>query len=219
MRQVFVYGASGHAKVVIDILYQGKKYDIIGLIDDNKELKDSMISEYKILGGEEALIELKNEGIYMGIAAIGNNNLRDSVYKKIKDMGFDIITAVHPSAILGSRVKIGEGTVVMPNVVINVDSVIGNNCIVNTSASIDHECTIGQSAHISPGVRLAGGVKIGDLTHIGIGSVVIQGITIGSNTVVGAGSVVTKDIADNCVAVGIPARVIKVNGKPVQQNS
>ncbi len=118
-------------------------------------------------------------------------------------------TAIHPSAIIGSNVTIGEGTVVMPNAVINIGSQIGRHCIINTGAIVEHDNRIGDYAHLASGVVTAGNVTIDNLTFLGTGSKVIQGLEIGENTIIGAGAVVVKDIPENCTAVGVPAKVIK----------
>ena len=52
-------------------------------------------------------------------------------------------------------------------------------------------------------------VTIGDNVFVGAGTIVLPGVSIGNNVVIGAGSVVSRDIPDNCVAVGNPARVVK----------
>lgn len=54
-----------------------------------------------------------------------------------------------------------------------------------------------------------GKVIIKDGAHIGIGAIIMPGVTIGEGAIIGAGSVVTKDIPPYCVAVGMPAKVIK----------
>lgn len=53
-------------------------------------------------------------------------------------------------------------------------------------------------------------IFIDDGAHIGIGSIIMPGVTIGKGAVIGAGSVVTKDIPPYCIAVGVPAKVIKI---------
>ena len=113
---------------------------------------------------------------------------------------------IHPSAVIGTDVEIGIGSVVMAGVVINSSTKIGKGCIVNTSSSLDHDNIIEDYVHISPGVRTAGSVSIGKLTWIGIGSVVSNNVNIYSSCKVGAGAVVVKDITEPGTYVGVPVR-------------
>lgn len=194
---MYLYGASGHAKVIIDILHSvGEKID--GLFDDNDQVTSlNGIDVNHNWQGEEPII-----------ISIGNNKIRKKVAEKLC---CNFTKAIHSSAILSESVRINDGTVVMAGGIINADSVVGKHCIINTGASIDHECEIGDYSHISPHATLCGNVKVGEGSWIGAGSVVIPGIEIGKWCTIGAGAVVIRDIPDNTVVAGIPAKVIKKN--------
>lgn len=209
--KIVVYGAGGHAKVVLDVIEKSGAYTIVGLLDDSAELAGDVRSGYRVLGGSALFQGLIDEGVQGMIVALGDNLRRRAVFNAARVAGFELVTAVHPSALLGSRVKIGAGSVLVAGVVVNVDAEIGDNVIVNTSASVDHDCRIGAHVHLSPGVRLAGRVTVGELTHIGIGAVVLPNLTIGKHCIVGAGSVVREDVPDGMVVAGNPARIIKAN--------
>ncbi|RLB08969.1 MAG: acetyltransferase [Deltaproteobacteria bacterium] len=205
--KILIYGASGHAKVIIDIIEKGKEFEICGLLDDNFQKRGKFFG-YPILGGFAEL----TKNIYNNcklILAIGNNQSRKRLWGKIRPLGYELAYAIHPSSQIGRDVFVGKGTVVMANVVINSGSKIGENVILNTGATIDHDCIIGDYVHISPGVHLAGNVSIGELSHIGIGVSIVPNVRVGKNSVVGAGAVVIEDIPDNCTAIGVPAKVIK----------
>jgi sugar O-acyltransferase (sialic acid O-acetyltransferase NeuD family) len=208
-RKIIVYGGGGHAKVVIDIIERMGIYEIEGIIDDNPHLKGGTLLGYFIIGDKETLPTIFNKGIRDGIVAIGENGSRMRISQLLKDLGFSLITAIHPTAIIGKGVKIASGTVVMANVVVNVDAKVGDGVILNTGCIVEHDVDLGEYVHISPGVRLAGNVRVGRLSHIGIGASVIQGVHIGAAVVVGAGSVVHKDVPQNVTVMGIPARIVK----------
>ena len=193
---MYLYGASGHAKVIVDILQSnGKK--ITGMIDDNPAINE--------LVGYPVYHELENPSPV--IVSIGDNRIRRKVVEKLQDVEFE--TAVHTSAIVSPKSEIGEGTVVMQGAIIQSSVVIEKHCIINTGASIDHDCKIADFVHISPHATLCGNVTVGEGTWIGAGAVVIPGIRIGKWAKVGAGSVVIKDIPDNVVVVGNPARILR----------
>ena len=198
MNKISVIGASGHAKVIIDIIEE------LGCIVENvydQDEKKTEILNHKIVHNFNNIPK-------HSIIAIGNNCIR----KKIADdYSFSLPALVHPKSIISKYVVLGEGTVVMAGVSVNADSSIGNYCILNTNCSIDHDCKIADFVHISPNVALAGNVEVGECTHIGIGSCVKQGIRIGKNCIIGAGAVIIKDIPDGSTIVGNPGKVIKRN--------
>lgn len=205
-----IYGASGHGKVIADIL-EAEEKKIIGFIDDDPAKAGNEFYEYPVISYKELLKTKKSENIRL-ILGIGDNLSRKKLLVKVLDDRIvQLGTAVHPTSVIAKSVKIGLGTVVMAGGVINCDSSIGENAIINTAASIDHDCQIGELVHVSPGSRLGGGVIVGSMSWIGIGASIINNCRIGNNVIVGMGSVVIKDIPDCCVVAGNPARYIRKN--------
>ena len=197
---MYLYGASGHCKVVIDIVQSSTRKTIEGVFDDNPLIKS--VLNIPVSKFEKEKFNKENELII----GIGNNKVRKELADNIKAK---YQTIIHTSAVVSKYVEILEGTVVMPNAVINADAKIGKHCIVNSRAVIEHDCMLGNFVHISPNASLAGNVKIGEGSHIGIGAHVIQGINIGKWATVGAGAVVIQDIPDGVTVVGNPARVLR----------
>ena len=191
---MYLYGASGHAKVIMDIL-RANNIEIEGLIDDNPQLSD--------LCGTTIIHSAK--GLSPIIISIGNCKTRKMIAEQLN---CKFGTAIHPSAIISPSSSIGEGSVVMAGAVINAEAQIGKHCIINTRASIDHECVIEDFCHIAPGCTISGNVRLGEGTWIGVGSTIIQGVKVGKNCFIGAGSVVVNDIPDNCKAYGVPCKVV-----------
>ena len=190
----YIYGASGHGKVILDIL-ENLGLRIVGFIDDDP-VKERFIG-INVL--RINAIDLKSCQIIIGI---GDNELRKRIAEKVIGT---YIAAVHPTAVLSTRCNIGEGTVVMQQAVIQSGTTVGKHCIVNTRASIDHDCIIANYVHVSPGSTICGNVTIGDLTWVGAGAIIIPGVSIGKNVIIGAGAVVIRDIPDNVTVVGNPA--------------
>lgn len=192
---MYLYGASGHAKVVMDILH-ASGVEIEALVDDNLDLKD--------LKGVPVVH--RAEGLSPMIISIGSNIIRKKVAERLH-CAFG--TAIHPSAVLSPSAKIGYGTVVMQGAIVQSDVVVGRHGIINTGVSVDHECRVGDYVHLSPHATLCGNVEVGEGTWVGAGATIIQGVKIGRWCVIGAGSVVTKDIPDGVVAVGTICKPIK----------
>lgn len=213
MKKIIIIGSGGHAKVVADIILTREKelnedLKIIGFLDDNfKNLKYDNIFNIPILGNLNNIDNFSNNEDCFFIIAIGNNEIREKISKKYKELNY--YTAIHPRSIISREVEIGRGTVVMANVVINPNSTIGKHCIINTSSVVEHDNKIGDYVHISPNATLCGGVNIDDNSWVGAGSVVRQQIHIGKDVIVGANSVVVKDIENSCIVAGNPAKKIK----------
>ena len=194
-KSIYIYGASGHGLVVADIAKSCGYEDIVFLDDDNSK-------------GFLTFDDIKENRDYHIAFGIGNNQIREKLYKKVKENGFFTPILIHPSSIISPSARIEEGTVVMPNVVVNAKAYIGKCVILNSSCVVEHESIIGDFVHISPKVSIAGDVRIGDFTHIGIGSSIIQCLEIGKNSIIGAGSVVVKNIPDFKKAYGNPCKEI-----------
>lgn len=203
-RTLAVIGAGGHGKVIADIAEESG-WDNVVFFDSGWPTKLTN-GCWDIVGDDAGLFE--NIKKYDGfIVAIGNNNARYSKTKQLIELGANVITLIHPTAVISKYSSVGAGSVVAANAVINPFSTIGLAAIINTSSSVDHDCVLGDAVHICPGVRLAGGVNIENLCWIGIGSSIRQLISIGTNSTVGAGSVVVKDIPSNATAFGVPAKI------------
>ena len=198
---MYLIGAGGHAKVVIDIL-RANGVKITGIYDSNPHIEE--ISEIPFLGSEEGVTFMQGEVII----TIGNNAARKKVANKIAVIAG---IAISKHATIAAVSTIADGTVITPGAIVQTHSVIGRHVIVNTAANIDHDCEINDFVHISPGAVLCGNVHVGEGAQIGAGAVCIPNVKIGKWCVIGAGTIVTKDIPDYAVAVGVPARIIKYN--------
>lgn len=202
--KLIIIGASGHGKVIADIATKMNKWKSIAYLDDDENIKSPMGLE--VIGETADAYIYKDESDFF--VAIGNNAIREEIQEKLLSRGFSVVKLVHPSAIIGTDVEIGIGTVIMAGVVINSSSKIGNGCIINTSCSLDHDNIIGDYVHISPGSNLAGTVSVGKGCWLGVGSVVSNNINICSGCKVGAGAVVINDMTEAGTYVGVPAKLI-----------
>jgi len=207
---VCIYGAGGHARVIVDILISERK-KVLGFIDDDPAKWGKNNFGYEVIGYDAFLEQREGMGFWV-IIGIGDHVVRKRVAANMEIAGkaqFD--TAVHSSAVIGINTSIGQGTVVMAGAVINCGSTIGQHVIINTGASIDHDCKIDEFVHVSPGAHLGGGVVIGAGSWIGLGALIINNCRIGRNAIVGIGAVVIRDIPDSCVVAGNPAHILRMN--------
>lgn len=204
---IFVFGASGHAKVVLDVLEREGRYAVVFLVDDDPALKGQQFFGYPVIGGKDELLA-QPAPPRRGIVAIGSNRARRAVADWLAEHDFGLVSTVHPSAQLGRETSIGAGTVIMAGAVVNSAAVIGRNVIVNTRASIDHDCRVGDHVHLAPGTTLCGTVTIGEGSFVCAGATVIPNLTVGNGVTIGAGAIVIRDVADDMTVAGVPAREI-----------
>ncbi|MCA6073410.1 acetyltransferase [Fulvivirga sedimenti] len=193
---MYLFGASGHAKVICDILDKSG-ISVKGFIEDDPEKKE--LWSVPVVGTTDAY----NSEWQPCLISIGNNAIRKKIAERIR---IRYERAIHPDAVIARTARIDEGTVVMAGVVINPDTSIGRHVILNTRCSIDHDCHIGDFVHVAPGSTLCGGITVGEGTMIGAGATILPNITIGKWAVIGGGAVVTKDVPDGVTVVGCPAK-------------
>lgn len=193
-KEVIIIGASGHGKVVADIVEKsGDK--IFGFLDDD-------LSKNGVIG---KVSECEKYIDKYFVIAIGNNKIRKAISEKYSNLNY--YTAVHPRAVISYDAIICPGTVIMANAVINSSVKIGKHCIINTASVVDHDSEIADFSHVSPGAILCGTVKIGECTNIGAGTVVRNNISIADNVVIGCGACVVNDIINPGVYMGVPAKI------------
>lgn len=197
MKKLVIIGAGGHGKVIADIAVK-IGYDEIVFLDDDDNIKEC--TGFPVVCESTEAISLNGDKI----VAIGNADIREKIQGTIP-----VTTLIHPNAVIGRRVKIGEGSVVMAGAVINSEVRIGKGCIINTGATVDHDSRIGDFVHISVGAHVAGTVDIGKKTWIGAGSIICNDVKICSKCTIGAGAVVIKSIDEPGTYIGVPAKRIK----------
>lgn len=195
-----IFGASGHGKVILEMLQLRGASGLV-IWDDHPKGK---IMGYEVVRPGD-LPKTKSAEM---VIAVGDNAARKALAQRFSKE-FSYVNIVHPGATASQTARLGKGTVVMAGVAINPESIIGEHCIINTSATIDHECQLGDFVHVSPNATLCGQVKVGEGTHVGAGAVVIQNVTIGKWCRIGAGAVILRDVPDHCTVVGNPGRIIK----------
>lgn len=189
-REVIIIGASGHGRVIADIIKKsGDK--VLGFLDDD--------TSKCVLGKVDECKKFADKYFIIGI---GNNEVRRRIAEKYS--GLKYYTAIHPAAVIAEHVTIGQGTAIMAAAVVNDNAKIGNHCIINTSAVVEHDNIISDYVHISPGAVLCGTVTVGTNVHIGANAVVKNNITIAGDVQIGCGGAVVKNIKKAGTYIGVP---------------
>ena len=196
-RPLIIIGAGGHGRVCANIAELNGYSQIWFLDDNNTDMAIGKVSDFE---------QYINSADFF--VAIGNNAIREKITEQLFEKKADIVTLIHPNAVIDKTAKIGNGTVIMAGVVVNNSVVIGDGAIINTCSSVDHDCRIESYTHVSVGAHLAGTVYIGKRTMIGAGATVINNISICEDCMIGAGAVVVEDIKGKGTYIGVPARKI-----------
>lgn len=207
-----IYGAGGLGRELYILAHQINKTehrwtDII-FIDDTENI--TLVNGIQPITFTEVKNRYSNNELEI-IIAVGEPNLRNLLKKKANNEGFLLATLVHPTANISEGTTLSAGTVVCYNSFVSCNVVIGENVLVQPTVSIGHDCKIGNDTVLSTNVCIAGGCEIGDETYIGLQVPIKEGVCIGKQTIVGMGSVVIRDIPDQVIALGNPARVMKEN--------
>jgi sugar O-acyltransferase (sialic acid O-acetyltransferase NeuD family) len=205
-RAIYVLGAGGHGRVVIDALRCAGK-PVAGVLDPNLS-PGSELDGLKVLGGDELLSELDaaNTSLANGVGIHSGVKARTRLFEDGGQRGFRFPPIIHPAAIIARDCVLLEGCQIMAGAVLQCHSRIGANTVINTRASVDHDCLIGDHAFISPGAILCGGVRIGARALVGAGAVILPGVAVGADARIGAGAVILKDVPEGMTAVGNPGR-------------
>lgn len=207
MTDIVIVGAGGHARVIADTIRLSGRFHVRGFIDQiDPQRKGSAFEDSLVLGGNEILADLLQQGVRHAVVAFGDNRARERVAAELAQLGFQFPVLIHPAAVVAKSVELGDGTVVFAGAVINPATKIGSHVIINTSATVDHDCLLGSAVHIGPGVHLAGGVSVGDRALVAVGAAVKPGVQIGRDATVGVGAAVISDVEAGSVVAGVPAR-------------
>lgn len=204
LRPLVILGAGGHAVSVANVA-SSAGYTIKCFVDKNQ--KGSSLIGIGIID----IAELDDVSRYAFAIAIGDNAVRERISNELKSRYERIYfpALVHSSAEISILATVGEGTVVMPKAVVGPNSSVGKFCILNTQSSIDHDCTMQDFSSLAPGSITGGKVSLGMRSAISIGAIVKHAVAIGNDCVLGANSYLNKNLADNVVAYGTPAKVIR----------
>jgi sugar O-acyltransferase (sialic acid O-acetyltransferase NeuD family) len=210
-KRVLILGAGGHGRVVLDILLQTRTHQVVGFLDNNREMYGRRVDGLPVLGTIDDLPELARELNVSGVLiAIGDNGVRRGLARDVDAAGIELVNGIHRSATVAHNATLGRNVVIAAGVVVCAHCQIGDSVILNTGCIIDHQTMVGEGCHICPGVRIAGRVKVESGTFIGIGATVIPKVTLGCECIIGAGAVVIGDVPPMATMVGVPARPIKL---------
>lgn len=214
VEKIIIVGCGQHANVVLYNLEMQGKYEALGYLDSDVSKVGLQYNGLRVLDNytldniADLRAKYKTDKFFIGF---GNMRYRQTVYEEFANVGWEPINIFHPDAIISKHAQIGKGVLIEAGCLITPNPIIGNNVVVNTGSQVNHDNFIEDHVYIASGVVLSGGVTIKENSLIDDGAIITLGRSVGRNCIIGAGSVVTKDIPDNTVAYGIPAKVVRDN--------
>ena len=211
MKDIIIIGAGGvgreTAQLIEDINSKKRQWNLLGFIDDNKDLHGRNVNGYEVIGGSEAVGNFTGK-IY-GICTISNPVIKQRALSKLKGTNIEYARLVHPTAVVSRHVEMGEDIIIQAFCFVSTNVVIGSHVQLNPQCGIGHDSIIGDYSSLYWNVNISGNVKIGEGSLLGTKSTVLQGLAIGEWSIIGANATVIKDIPRCCTAVGTPAKPIK----------
>lgn len=206
MKDIIVIGASGFGK---EVLWLAKRLNrnVIGFLDDTPEKQNTELCGCLVIGKIDDFTKFDNIEF---VIAIGSPRGRDLVFRKMMASGTpQFATLIDPTVVVGENIKIGDGSLICAGVILTVDICVGKQVIINLNSTIGHDVVIENFVTIAPNVSISGNVNLANKVEVGTNATIKQKITVGQGAMVGMGSVVTKNVEENKLIVGNPARAIK----------
>lgn len=208
MNNIVIIGASGFGREVAWLIENSDNWNVIGFVDDNKNLENKSMNDYPVLGTIDFLLNVNEKT--NAVVAIGNPQTRKKIVERLqsnKNISFPNI--VDKDVIIDKTVTLGFGNIICKGNILTTNIEIGNFNHINLNCTVGHDVQFHDYITVYPGVNISGNVRINDCVEIGTGTKIIQGKEIVKETVIGAGSVVVKDIVENGTYIGVPAKQMK----------
>ncbi|MCM3876889.1 MAG: acetyltransferase [Thermoanaerobaculia bacterium] len=210
--KIVVIGAGGQGLIVVDVLLRareaGEDVEVVALLDDDPARAGALVLGVRVAGPLASIGRVPHDAV---VVAIGNNLRRREITERLVAAREELVSARHPFSRVSPGARLGEGTMISAGAIVSPGAELGRGVLLNTKASIDHDTRVGDFAHVSPGATVGARCFVGEETLVASGVTVVSGSRIGARTVVGAGSVVVRDLPDDVVAWGAPARVVRPN--------
>ena len=208
MKNIIVFGAGEFGTLIQNVMSYNQDFQIAAFGDDNMDKSKITTGNVPLFNQGDLFQFAKENEIQTAIVAIGNNRVRGVKYNLFKDAGFEMLSIVHPKALIDTKVVFGDNVIIEMGTAIHTHSKIGNNVFLGGDALIGHHNIIGNHVLGGGNASFGGAVVVEDYASVGVGSSIKPGVNIGKGAIVGVGAVVIKDVEPGTTVVGVPAKPI-----------
>lgn len=203
MKKLIIVGAGGFGCEALSVAealnIANKEWDILGFIDDTKEIGKEVFRGYKVIGSISEWTPKENEYFSIGISSPKGKEI---VYNLLKSKGAKFATLISPGVYIPKEMEIGEGCLITL-------AWLGNNVKIGKCVNI-HGSMIGgafiDDFSTTTGFTNIAGATIGKRVFVGSHAVVLNGVKVGDDAYVCAGSVVFTKVKAGVKVIGNPAK-------------
>jgi sugar O-acyltransferase (sialic acid O-acetyltransferase NeuD family) len=183
-------------------------FNTIGFIDRTR-IEGDLVNGLPILGGDILLYDAAFVSDHCFAVGIGNPTARRRYGELLLEKAGDCPAIINPTSFVSYHATLGAGVLLMGMNAVNHGARLDDFVALDWQVTVGHGAHLGRAVFAGPGSRLAGDVACGEEVYLGLGCQVIERVKIGRGSLIGAGATVTRDIPEQVVAVGSPAKVIR----------
>ena len=215
MRKVAILGGKGNAALVAAAMEHARRmgateWEVAGFLND-REPVGSIIDMFPVIGKTTDAKRLLDEGYWFvnAILRIDGNHERIAMFENLGIPDDRLATFVHPMAYVAPSVQLGAGCIIMPNVSMSPGTKLGKGCLMMVGSMMGHDNIVGDFCHIAAQAAVGSYLTIGKGVHIGLNATVKEDLSIGDFATLGAGAVLTKNMGENEIWAGNPAKFLR----------
>ncbi len=210
-QEIILAGNAITAQILYSYLAADTRYRVVGVTVDDEFVSSGSVGDFKAvpMSGVAAACPPGKCRVVMAIGYNNLNRVRESVFDRLKGMGYTIETYVHPEARLHSQVPLGEGCVILPGAVIEPFVTVGANTMVWANVTLAHHCSVAEHCWIASGSVVSGQARVLRNTFVGVNATIVNAITVAEYNIIGAAAMVSKDTKPNSVHLSRSAEPLR----------
>ena len=214
IKDVIIWGAGALGEHVHYLFSYDPNVRVRAFLDDNPDQAGKLFHDLPVLPAvENSFAQLRKEGVTHAIAAIGDGPVREQCSLRLKESGYEITNAVHPSAQISPQVQLGQGVIILANVNLFFNSVLGDNVFVANSVTVSHDNQIDDNVSLNTSCTIVARVHVGRNVYVGASATVVHphigSISVGEDAIIGAGSLIIENVPARAVVHGVPGKVVR----------